>query len=365
MGQDRDVPEDVLNAATEKIHRFYGRHSNIPALLSLRHLAHRSGTSYWRLRSAVERCPKSYRYFTIGKRAGGRRTICVPEPELMQAQRWVTNQILNKQAVHAASHAFRPGSSILQCASRHCGARWLIKLDIAGFFDSISEISVFRIFRNLGYEPLVSFELARLSTCLPTRLGRYRFPAWRNHMRHSAIEKYRCKYIGHLPQGAPTSPMLSNLVMREMDEEITAAAAKQGLSYTRYSDDLTFSTRHDFDRKRSLKFVRVVSNLLNSTRLFLNERKTTIVPPGARKVVLGLIVNGARPTMPRQYRSKLRQHLYYLEKNGPTKHMQERGFETVLGMKRHLRGHIDFARMVDRTYGDQLLRRFESVDWPL
>ena len=364
-GQALGIPDNYLKAATDTLERFYSINRDIPALLSLGHLAHRSGVSYRPLRLAVERWPKAYRHFTIRKRAGGRRAISVPHPELMKAQRWLAVNILNKQDVHPASHAFKPGSSITQCAARHCGARWLVKLDIAGFFDSISEISVYRIFRELGYEPLMAFELARLTTCIPLNLGRYRFPAWRNHMQHVAIEKYKCKLIGHLPQGAPTSPMLSNLVMGDIDEKIAREAEHEGLSYTRYSDDLTFSTRRTFNRKRGIRFVRLVSRKLNSIRLFLNERKTVIVPPGARKVVLGLIVNGDTPTLSRDFRSRMRQHLYYLEKNGPIKHMQERGFETVLGMKRHIRGQIDFARMVDKAYGNELLERFERVDWPL
>ena len=81
----------------------------------------------------------------------------------MQVQRWIAAHILNPLPVHHCSFAFKPGSSIIKCAARHTGARWLVKMDIAGFFSSISEIQVYRVFLSLGYQPLVAFELARLS----------------------------------------------------------------------------------------------------------------------------------------------------------------------------------------------------------
>ena len=364
-GQRQDVPKAVLSAATHVLDQFYSRYPDTPALLSLSHLAHRAQVPYWRLRAAVERAPYTYRHFTIRKRSGGFRRISVPHPDVMTAQRWLTAHVLNRQAVHPASYAFRPGASITQCAARHTGARWLIKLDIAGFFDAISEIAVFRVFRSLGYEPLLSFELARLTTCTASSHLRYRYQEWKNYGRHSKIEQYKDARIGHLPQGAPTSPMLSNLVMREVDEKISSISSDAGLNFTRYSDDMTFSTRQCFDRRRAARIVNRVSTTLRPLGLWLNTKKTVIVPPGARKVVLGLLVDGDKPNLTRDFRDNLRQHLYYVKKYGPIEHMNRRGFETVFGMKNHIRGHVDFARMVDESFGTRMLALFDEVDWPL
>ena len=133
-GLARQVQPEVLRAAASKLDTFYSQSDNIPALLTLGHLAQRSGVPYGSLRAAVERKGQSYNHFTIRKRSGGRRTISVPNRDLLMVQRWLTKHILNKQPVHSASYAFKPGSSILQCASRHTGARWLVKMDISGFF---------------------------------------------------------------------------------------------------------------------------------------------------------------------------------------------------------------------------------------
>ena len=85
--------------------------------------------------------------------------ICVPEPTLLIVQRWINQRILSHAKPHQASTAFAEGCSIKRAAERHCCARWLIKLDVANFFESISEVRVYRVFVGLGYQPLVSLEL--------------------------------------------------------------------------------------------------------------------------------------------------------------------------------------------------------------
>lgn len=357
------VPSALLENAVEKIERVLVTHPELPAVLTLNHLATRVGVDYLLLRSIVSGDEGHYRHFRIRKRSGGHRVISVPSPSLMKLQRWITAYILNKLPVHHASYAFKPKSSIGKCAARHCGARWLIKLDIAGFFGSITEIQVYRVFRSLGYEALVAFELARLTTFAPSESLRYQKPSWRAKPHPSPITVYRRNRLGYLPQGAPTSPMLSNLVMRETDKKIENIAKHYGLTFTRYSDDLTFSTRSNFDRTRATKVIREIAKALRMTGFLLNNSKTTIVPPGGRKIVLGLLVDQATPRLTREFRSMLRQHLYYLESVGPFAHAKARGFDSTWGMYRHLRGLIDFANMVEPDYAKEMLGRFEAIAW--
>ena len=125
------------------------------------------------------------------------------------------------------------------------------------------------------------------------------------------------KALGYLPQGAPTSPMLSNLVMRELDGIIQRLADAAGLTYTRYSDDLTFSTRSkEFSRFKARGFISEVGKALTVFGFQPQHRKTKVVPPGSRKLVLGLQVEGDVSRLTREFKDKLRQHLYYLEKHG-------------------------------------------------
>jgi RNA-directed DNA polymerase len=242
-GKEAGVDPVILENAVAQIERVIITQPELPAILSLNHLATRVGVSYVKLRKIVSRGLESYTHFRIRKRSGGHRLISIPEPTLMRVQRWIAAHVLNKQAVHHCSFAFSPGSSIWKCANRHTGARWLVKMDVAAFFGSISEIQVYRVFQDIGYQPLVAFELARLVTHAPISSARYELPQWRARNHPSPIASYRSGRVGYLPQGAPTSPMLSNLIMRDIDKQIEAIAKSVGVRYTRYSDDITFSTR--------------------------------------------------------------------------------------------------------------------------
>jgi RNA-directed DNA polymerase len=133
----------------------------------------------------------------------------------MQVQRWINAHVLKVLPIHHCSFAFSPKSSIVRCAAQHCGARWLVKLDVSGFFGSISEIQVYRAFRTAGYQPLIAFELARLTTYAPSKSSRYVNPIWQVRGAPKVIVSYNSQNVGFLPQGAPTSPMLSNLIMRD------------------------------------------------------------------------------------------------------------------------------------------------------
>lgn len=363
-GNALGIPIEVIANAVDQIERVIDPAPHPPAILSLRHLATRAEVPYPSLRRFIAREGMAYRHFPIRKRAGGVRIISIPEPDLMKAQRWLSKYVLSLVPVHHNSFAFYPGISIVDCAAKHCGAQWLIKLDVSGFFSSISELQVYRVFRSIQYQPLVAFELARLCTFAPQASTRYLRANWQNWHKDS-IEIYSHRGQGYLPQGAPTSPMLSNLVMRNLDTNLTGLGADFGLRYTRYSDDITFSSRsQELTRSRAKSLINEVRDRIMSAGLRLNGGKTTIVPPGARKVVLGLLVDGPRPALSREFRMNIKQHLYYLNKFGPIEHAKARNFDTVWGMRRHLRGLIDFATMVDRPYGTDILRRFEGIRWP-
>jgi RNA-directed DNA polymerase len=363
-GRSLGRSDQLLDAAVAAIENVIVPTPALPALLTLNHLATRTGVRYQDLRRFVSGRIDAYKHFRIRKRSGGHRLISIPDPALMIVQRWLTAHILNYLPVHHCSYAFKPEASIKKCAGRHVGARWLIKMDVAGFFGSISEIQVYRVFRALNYGRLISFELARLTTYAPVTSPRYLHRTWRGKRHPSPIHTYGRERLGYLPQGAPTSPMLSNLIMRDADREIETIARKAGLRYTRYSDDLTFSTSGEFSRESAKKIIKDVSAILRRMGLQPNPRKTTIVPPGGRKVVLGLLVDGPEPRLPKEFKSRLRQHLYYLERLGPWEHTKNRSFDSIWGMHRHIRGLIDYAKMIEEDYASLMKKRLDAVSWP-
>lgn len=372
--RQRQLPESVVQAAIAQSEKLLAADPSLPSILSLKHLAVRCGVPYSDLREFVSRRTidgnepsMPYDNFSIRKRSGGRRFIHVPNRQLMTVQRWINGHILQEVKPHRASHAFSRKSSIKKCAQVHCGSAWLVKLDIADFFESVSEIQVFRAFKSIGYSPLVAFELARICTIkTPTQSPRQHFKQWLVRKANQKIYAYNDKYLGYLPQGAPTSPLLANIVMRQCDKEITEIAARFGMKYTRYSDDLTFSSGDPkLGRDTCRKVIFEAYAVLSRAGYRPNARKSTIVPPSARKLVLGLTIDGAEPGLTKQFKDRLRQHMYFLEKLGPVDHAFNRKFDSVWGMKAHVKGLIDFAKMIEPDYGASCKEKFNKIDWPV
>jgi RNA-directed DNA polymerase len=374
-GRRRGVSIELLRHAISAGKGVVAVNPALPPIFTLRHLAHETNVSYSYLRTVASRLDGDpYKVFTIAKtvrepKKRAFRVICVPDTELMKAQRWINAHILSYAVPHSASHAYAKGGSIIDAARPHCAKPWLIKLDVQQFFESLSEIRVYRVFRTLGYQALVSFELARLCTRLgsltPGR-SRARWQPW--PAKRTSISAYSHSRMGHLPQGAPTSPMLANLAVRDMDEQLTTLAVDAGFVYTRYADDLAFSTDStSFTRKNAMEFVGLVYKVMARNGLSPNRTKTRIAPPGARKTLLGLLIDGASPRLTREFRARLRQHLYFLTNTeiGPIRHAQARGFTAVLGLRHHIEGLVSFAAQVDPVYAARCTKTLQNVGWPV
>jgi RNA-directed DNA polymerase len=371
-GRRRQVPEHVLQNALATVAQLRKRSPELPPVLSLRHLAHEASVDYGLLRAVVSRkLADPYTTFRIHKRRSSQvrpsyRNICVPEPALLKVQRWIAQRILAHAPVHEASFAYAPGSSIGRAARDHCGARWLVKLDIVAFFESISEIDVYRVFRRLGYQPLISFEMSRI--CTRVHGGkRYDRRRWQGKpFANRVIREYEFPTLGHLPQGAPSSPMLANLAVHELDARIAEVATALDWAYTRYADDLTFSTdRALSSREHARRLIRHIYRVVAANGFSPNISKTAVIPPGSRKVVLGLLVNGQEPRLTRHFKQRIRQHLYFLKSVGPAPHAQARGFSSVVGLRNHVEGLVRFAQSIESEFAAQCWRDLKSVVWPL
>lgn len=373
-GEERGTDPQILNNALAIAENIKSKNKLLPPLFTLGHLAFLSGVSYGYLRGVVSRRQEHpYRSFQIRKRPGKRgetrlRTIVVPQGKLMEVQRWIAQALLSKVPVHPSSVAFSKGNTVVSAAQPHCQCRWLIKLDVKNFFESINEITVYRVFRSLGYQPIVAFELARLCTrCVvgsPFIGKKWRALASRSRFK---IEEYSVKALGHLPQGAPSSPMLANLAMVEFDRELASISFNNGFVYTRYADDIAISTRDkSFGRERCQALIEEIFVLMGKWGLSPNRAKTRISSPGSRKIVLGLIVNGPRPNLTREFKDNLRRHTHFLSSSevGPTKHAFARGFASTVGLKNHVVGLIAFAHQVDPEFAAARQAELSDVEWP-
>jgi RNA-directed DNA polymerase len=168
---------------------------DLPVIFTLEHLANLTEVPSDELRRIVLRKMDPYRVFRVKKRTppGGiaptraYRTICVPNSALMTVQRWLAQNVLALGKVHSASFAFARKSSIVEAAHRHCGCRWLVKLDVQRFFESLSEKQAYKAFREFGYGSLLSFEMARLCTRIDPR-ARARKSVWIPPMPYGVLE---------------------------------------------------------------------------------------------------------------------------------------------------------------------------------
>lgn len=364
----------MLKRALEVGNRIVAINRDVQPIFTLKHLAVLSEVEYGFLRQTVARRTESYTTFRMRKRSGANaepryRTICVPTPSLMKVQRWIALNVLKHVPAHDASVAFSKGNKLFKAVAPHCSAKWLVKLDIRRFFESISEASVYRVFRSLGYEPLISFELARLCTLggdeKMDRSDKWLNTGWNDTY---VIDQYTQAWQGHLPQGAPTSPMLANLVCRALDERLSLIAESFDVRYTRYADDMTFSSLDSaFGRARAKDLISKTYEQLAIQSLEPNKAKTSVTPPGARKVVLGLLVEEGTPRLTREFKELLRQHLHYLlhADFGVVRHAGSRGFSSITGLRNHLQGLLAFAGQVEPAYAAREREKFLRVQWPL
>ena len=359
--------QDTIEAAITIARDIKKANSDLPVVLTLHHLSHLCGVSAEFLQNIIFRKVEAYRTFRVRKRgkpnslpkpARRFRTICVPDPLLMQAQRWIAQHILNAVPPHDASYAFAKDRDLVKSARKHAGARWLVKMDVRSFFESISERQVYFVFRSLGYPALLCFQLARICTRLPLE-GKTR------PLSEPGSLPYRRWPQGHLPQGAPTSPMLANLAVYGLDVHLSEMCGKLGWTYTRYADDLAFSRIDDVGRSSAMHLVKLVRQALSTFGLAVSHSKTSIAPPRARKLMLGVLVDRDWPRLTRVFRNNLETHLYALTspKIGVRAHMHRRGFASRIGMQRHVAGLLAFAHQVDRKYAAKQYRLFNAIDW--
>ncbi|MGH3997625.1 MAG: reverse transcriptase family protein [Pseudonocardiaceae bacterium] len=318
----------------------------------------------------------AYAPLQVAKRTGGVRVLHSPEPELMAVQRRLLDGLLARGVPHPSAYAYRTGLSTVDCASVHLKAHTVIRLDIADFFPSIRERDVFEALLGIdglhGPSRAAAYEMARLLTVSPqpdeeSENWINRGTGFRISKTGRLVERrhhYRHQREGFLPQGAPTSGLLSNLVMRDADQLIYELAAGLGLRFSRYSDDLYFSSRRPVWHHVVDDLIRRVRAILADRGFRLNDRKTYVARPGARRSVLGVLVDGPTPRLPREYKRKVDLHLRGVGAFGLAEHADHRGFDSEDELDAQVTGLLSYARMVEAVWGEprwETWRRLREV----
>src|SRR5262245_29897444 len=210
-----------------------------------------------------------YHRFDIHKKTGGVRCISAPKRALKSAQRWVFVNVLTRLDIEPEAHGFVPFRSIVTNAAPHCGRAVVVNLDLKDFFTTVTFPRVRGLFRRLGYSGHVATLFALLCTEPPraaaTFDGRRYFVALGERV---------------LPQGACTSPAITNALCRRLDRRLTGLAKRHGFTYTRYADDLTFSGDGRTAVGRLLKSAR---SILTDEGFTEHPRKTRVMRRARRQ----------------------------------------------------------------------------------
>lgn len=285
-----------------------------------------------------------YRRFALPKKTGGERIISAPMPRLKRAQYWILDNLLARAALHPAAHGFVPARSIVSNALPHVGQAVVINLDLKNFFPSIAMPRIKGIFREFGYGEQVATTLALLCTEAPT---------------DEVQVDGETFFVAHgqraLPQGAPSSPALTNILCRRLDARLQGCAAKLGFSYTRYADDLTFSG-DAAARKLSGKLLWRVKQIVLDEGFTPHPDKQHVMRSAQRQTVTGIVVNH-KPALQRDTLRRFRATLFQVEKDGPDG-KQWNGNHNVLTA---LEGYAHFIKMVDPAKGLPLVQRVRAA----
>jgi len=309
-------PEEI-EKMIEYAKRLYEK--NIPVIFDSTHLSLILGIDIGYLYMVSNSQDSFYRKFSIKKSDKTDRIIKEPLPLLKEIQVWILENILNYIPSSIYTKAFKKNFSIKDNARFHQNQNIVICMDIKDYFGSIKEFKVHELFYNLGYSKQVSTLLAKL-----------------------------CCLGNSLPQGAPTSPAISNIVTIEMDTELVNLAKMMSskdynIRYTRYADDITFSGKK-IDKKYLINSVR---KIIKKYDFELNTKKTRVLGRNSRQLVTGIVVN-KKMQVSRNKRQELRANMYYINKFGIEDHMRIK--EIAIPKEEYIRkllGVVNFVLFVN------------------
>lgn len=300
------------------------------------------------VRSWERRVPEPLRHYrwTVVPKGDSVRVIAAPKPRLKEIQRRVLRHVLEPIPTHDAAHGCIKGRSVRTALAPHSGSHTVIRADLVTFFASIPAGRIWSLLRAAGLPEAVAYTLTGLVTTVVPNHLLPRLPAERRHRLR----------MPHLPQGAPTSPALANLVAYSLDRRLAGLAARFGARYTRYVDDLIFSGGPSLRNARS-RFVAKVDEVVTSEGFGLNERKTVVLGASGRQSALGAVLND-RPTAARRERDALRALLHNCAVHGwPS---QARGIDEFPA---HVLGRISWIAGLDPRFGAKLRAAYDALDW--
>ena len=282
-----------------------------------------------------------YKRFFVPKRNGKHRLISAPKSKLKHAQGWINQEILNRVDPEKEAMAFRPSKSILDNAIMHSKQGTVVRIDLADFFPSISFFRVRSLFHSFGYSTGMASIFALLCTDSDKQEIEFESKKW-----FVSIGERK------LPQGAPSSPSISNLVARQLDKRIRGFLKHldEGWIYTRYADDLVFSNP---DKKIEVgRLLTYLSKVIENEGFSVNPDKTIIMRAPYRQTVTGLVLGENGPRIQKQYLRRVRAMLHNAN--------QQVSSGKIIKNIDEIKGKLAFIKMVMPNTFKKLTRKY---DW--
>lgn len=296
----------------------------LPYIYNINHFCILTNSSSKQVNLYLSNKEKGYTTFKLPKKNGDFREINAPSKKLKHIQRWILDNILYKLDSGNYAHGFIPEKTIYTNAKVHVNQDLVLGIDLKDFFPSINFRSVYYVFYSAGYTKKIAWKFADL-----------------------------CTYHWKLPQGAPTSPMLANLVTLQLDEEIAKYCMRRNFEYSRYADDITVSGSYNLPMHKE-KIIKIIE--MNG--FTINEKKTRMFSKGSRQMVTGLVVND-RVSIGRNKKKTQRAIVHNILINGPV--VENRLNDPFF--KERVFGHLGCANAVEPEFAKPLIESLKKIDW--
>lgn len=246
----------------------------------------------------------NYYRFDIPKKSGEMRHIAAPKTHLKAAQRQILEHILQKVEVSDSSHGFIKSRSVLTSAKTHgTSPDLLINIDLENFFPTITFERVRGLYQSFGYSGYIASLLAMICT----------------YCERMPLEiKGEIKYIKTsdriLPQGSPASPMITNIICRNIDKRINGLCEKLGVTYTRYADDMSFSYTGNTDEFAIGSFLKSINKIIEAEGFHMKKEKTHILRKNNRQYITGIVINNEEIGVPKKWVKILKASIHNAQK---------------------------------------------------
>ena len=323
------------------------QNNNLFLIKDVKDLANKMGVNLKELRFLTYTQKLSHKTdyvrFKMAKKTGGFREISAPKPRLKRLQYWILENILNKVTVSKETHGFVAKKSIVTNALPHVNQAVVINCDLENFFPTLSYPRVKGLFKSLGYSAEVATVLAILTT--------------EAEQKEVALDgEILYLYTGqrYLPQGAPSSPMITNLICRKLDKRMSGIAKTLNFTYTRYADDMTFSS-NSYGKINKMMFW--IKGITKEEGFILHPKKTKIMKKGARHEVTGVVVN-EKLSVNKKELKRFRALLHQIEHNGVEGQSWHGKSENLMAS---IWGYANFIKMVDAQKGAKYMAQIKPL----